>query len=208
MDLKTEILYEHSRRQVDKIASWIGRDKRRFKQLMVLFLKGEYRITQRSAWIIGVCADRHPYLIMPWIGAMIKKMKEPGVHIAVKRNVLRILSFTDIPPKFLGTIVSLCFDELESADAAIAVRVHAMEILLNASEREPDIRNELQTMIELMLPNAGPAIRSRAGKVLKKLQRIKLRDENKVIGRKMKNPKHGPLNENTDFLEGSRIEKK
>jgi hypothetical protein len=173
MDLKTEILREHSKRQVIKIASWIGPDKRRFRQLMDLFLKGEYRITQRSAWIISECAERHPFLTASWIAPMVKKMQEPGVHVAVKRNVLRLLSCTDIPPKLLGTVVSLCFDELESPDSAIAVRVHAMSIVLNVAQHEPDLRNELQTLIEQMLPHAGPAIRSRAGKVLKKLEKIK-----------------------------------
>lgn len=170
-DLKKEILREHSKRQVAKIAKWVGPDKRRFKQLMEFFLHGEYRVTQRSAWIISYCAEKHPYLITRWLGAMIKKMKEPGVHIAVKRNVLRIFECIDIPPSLLGTVVSLCFDELGKADSAIAVRVYSMSILLKVAQKEHDLKNELQSMIEQMLPNAGPAIRARARRVLKKLQR-------------------------------------
>lgn len=179
MDLKAEILYEHSRRQVEKIADWIGPDKRRFNKLMKLFLKGEYRVTQRSAWLIGECAERHPHLVTPWLSAIIKKMQEPGVHIAVKRNVLRLLSCTEIPPKLLGTVVSICFDELESPDSAIAVRVHAMSIVLNVARHEPDLRNELQTLIEQMLPNAGPAIRARAKRVLKQMDRLQKNPTNR-----------------------------
>ena len=170
--MKSEILYEHSRRQVDKIAGWIGRDKGRFKELMNLFLHGEYRVTQRSAWIISACSQRHPELITPWLKSMLDKSEEPGVHIAVKRNVLRILEEIEIPKSLLGAVITRCFNDLASEDAAIAVRVYAMEIILRASVQEPDLRNELRQTIEQMLPHGGPAIQSRARHVLKKLARL------------------------------------
>jgi hypothetical protein len=173
MDLRTEILREHSKRQAVKIADWIGPDKRRFKQLMELFLKGEYRVTQRSAWIVGCCADRYPFLITPWLGAMIKRMQEPGVHPAVKRNVVRILQFVEIPDSLLGSVVTLCFKYLDSANEPIAVRVLSMTVLLNASQKEPELMNELKSMIEQMLPNAGPAIQARARHVLKRMNKRK-----------------------------------
>jgi hypothetical protein len=173
MRLKDEILREHSKRQAIKIANWIGPDKRRFKQLMELFLEGEYRVTQRSAWIVGCCADRYPFLIAPWLGAMIKRMQEPGVHVAVKRNVVRILQFVEIPKPLLGTVVSLCFDYLGSADEPIAVRALSMTVLLNASQHEPDLKNELETLIAQVLPSAGPAIQARARLILKRLDKRK-----------------------------------
>lgn len=172
MDLKSEILYEHSRRQVEKIARWIGADKRRFRELMELFLHGEYRVTQRAAWIINKCAEKHPRFISPWLKQMIAKSEELGVHIAVKRNVLRILEGIDIPKSLLGTVVSRCFDYLASDDEAIAVRVYAMEIILHAAQEEPDLRKELQASIEQMLIRAGPAIRARARRVLKRLDKL------------------------------------
>lgn len=176
MDLEAETLREHSRRQIEKIANWIGPEKRRFNQLMHLFLKGDCLITQRSAWAVSCCAERHPYLVIPWLRAMIKKMREPGVHIAAKRNVLHILERIDIPPPLLGKVVSLCFNELGSPDSAVAVRVYSMSILLKVAEKEPGLRNELQLMIEQVLPQAGPAIRARAKKVLKKLERLRRND--------------------------------
>ncbi|MBM2840584.1 MAG: hypothetical protein HW412_1112 [Bacteroidetes bacterium] len=52
---ESEILREHSKRQAVRIATWVGRDKKRFRQLIKLFLEGEYRVTQRSAWIVNSC---------------------------------------------------------------------------------------------------------------------------------------------------------
>ena len=171
MDLEYEILREHSKHQAVRLSNWVGDDKRRFKELMELFLRGEYRVTQRSAWIVSHCYDRHPQLLTPWIPAMAKKMQEPGVHDAVKRNVVRILSGVAIPRSLLGKIVGVCFDYLNSPTEPIAVKVHAMTVLYNAALLEPDLMHEVQWSIEQMLPYVGPAIRSRGRKLLKKIER-------------------------------------
>jgi hypothetical protein len=173
MDLEAEILKEHSKRQTVRIAKWIGPDKRRFRQLMELFLHGDRIVTQRSAWILSYCYEYHPQLITPWLHALVKKMQEPDVHDAVKRNVVRLLSCVDVPKPLLGTVVSLCFDNLNSVDAPIAVKVHSMSVLQKVTEREPDMKHELQTAIELMLPYVAPALLARGRIVLKQLARDK-----------------------------------
>lgn len=177
MNLEAEILKEHSKRQAVKLANWIGSDKRRFKELMELFLHGEYRITQRSAWIVSLCYDRHPKLVNPWLPAMLKKMQEPGVHDAVKRNVVRILQFVDIPESLLGTVTTLCFDYLNSVDAPIAVKANSMTVLVNIAQREPDLKHELQAAIEQMLPFVGAALRVRCREAINRLERDRKRKD-------------------------------
>ena len=172
MDLETEILREHSKRQTRRIAGWIGEDARRFKQLMQLFLHGEYRVTQRSAWIVSECFDQHPRLIRPWLPAILSKMQEPGVHDAVPRNMLRILQFVEIPKSLLGTAATLCFDYLSAVGSPIAVKANAMTVLQNIAAREPHLKRELQTSIELMMPYVGAALKARARIVLKELESI------------------------------------
>ncbi len=171
MNLKSEILREHSKRQVMKIANWVGSDKKRLKQLMELFLSDDYIISQRTAWILSQCADNHPKLLNPWLKPMIKKMQEAGVHDAIKRNVLRILLRADIPASLLGTVVLLCFDYLNSLKAPIAVKVYSMTILMNAAKREKGLRNELKLVIENMLPHIGPALQARSKAILRELVR-------------------------------------
>ena len=170
MNLEAEILREHSKRQSVRLAQWIGNDSDRFRELMELFLKGEYRVTQRAAWIVSHCALKHPNLIVPWLKKMIRKMQEPGVHEAVPRNVLRIFEEIEIPPDLLGMIATLCFDYLGSGESPIAVKVYSMAILSRICMKEPDLKKELHAVIEQMLPYSGPAIRSRGKRVLKEIQ--------------------------------------
>jgi hypothetical protein len=167
--LKARILKEHSKRQTVRITGWIGADPERFRELMELFLHDERVVTQRAAWIIGHCGERHPGLIMPWLGEILKKIQEPGVHDAVPRNMIRFLAGIDIPRKFLGTAVSLCFDYAASPSRPIAVRVHALSVLERAARKEPDLKAELRAVIQQMLPGGGPGLRACARHVLKGL---------------------------------------
>jgi len=171
MNLEAEILKEHSKRQTVRIAAWIGGDRARFKLLMELFLHGDGCLSQRAAWILSHCEENHPELITPWLKQMINKMQEPGVHDAVKRNVVRILQCIDIPPALQGAVTSLCFDYLSSPATPIAVKANAMTVLLNIVERKPDLKHELQMIIEQMFLYVGPALQSRGKKVLRHLAR-------------------------------------
>ena len=172
MNLEDEILREHSKCQVVKIGTWVGKGPQRFKRLMELFLGTDYCVTQRSAWVVSYCADHHPALLRPWLPAMVKKMQEPGVHDAVPRNIVRILQDIDIPRAILGRVMAQCFDYLASPACPIAVRANAMTVLCNIAKKEPAIREELRATINLMLPHAGSGLLSRGRKVLKQLDSL------------------------------------
>lgn len=169
MDLESEILKEHSKRQVMKIAEWIGSNRSRFKQLMELFLNGEPVISQRSAWTVGYCGEKFPELIIPWLPAMLKKMQKAKVHCAVKRNVTRTLQYIEIPRKHLGKVVTVCFNELADPTGPIAARAFSMYVLAKIAKRESGIINELRLTIEQMLPHATAGLRACSRKVLKQL---------------------------------------
>jgi hypothetical protein len=168
MNLEQEILKEHSKQNIVRLAQWIGNDKERFKLLMDLFLKGEYRATQLSAWLVSHVADQHPALLEPYLDKMLKRMMETGVHVAVKRNVLRILQFIEVPRRLYGKVAKLCFDFLKSNEP-IAVRVFSMTVLANIAQHEPDLKKELRLIIEQRMEWEGAAFQSRAKKILKEL---------------------------------------
>ncbi len=171
VDLESEILREHSKRQTVRIANWIGHDAGRFRQLVQLFVHGDYVVTQRAAWIISECFDHAPELITPSLPALLKKMQEPGVHDAVRRNIVRILQFIEIPRRLLGTVVSLCFQYLNDPETPVAIKANAMTVLVQATKLEPELRRELRTSLELLLPSMSGAICARARMVLRELEK-------------------------------------
>jgi hypothetical protein len=168
MDLRAEILKEHSKQNTTTLTNWVGSDKKRMKELMNIFLRDEYRVVQRAAWVVSSVAEQYPELIKPYLPAMVKRMCEPGVHVAVKRNVVRVLQFLDIPEDLHGETMNVCFNLLADPKETIAVRCFSMTVLDNLSKQYPDIRQELVAIIEDQLqhePTAG--FISRAKKVLK-----------------------------------------
>lgn len=168
MNLEDEILALRSKQQVAHLVRWIGKDKARIKQLMEFFLQGESRLVEKSAWVIGYCVEAHPELFGPWLKPLIKKMQESGVHDAVKRNVVRILQFVDIPRALQGIVTNQCFKFLTSIDEPIAVRTFSITVLAKIAEGEPDLRKELEFTIRQMLPYATPAFRARARMLLRR----------------------------------------
>jgi hypothetical protein len=170
MDLRTEILKEHSKAQAQKIADWIGNNSRRFASLIHLFLADEYRVIQRAAWIISLVADKHPSLLQRHLDQMIHKMQEPDLPTAVKRNFVRILQDIKIPEPLHGIVMESCFKFFADPRETIAVRVFSMTVLANLSKYYPEIKEELKLTIEEGLSQKPTAAyRSRAREVLKTL---------------------------------------
>jgi hypothetical protein len=167
MDLEKLLRAEHSKRQCDRIVGYIGGDKERFAQLLGLFFKGEYRITQRTAWPLSYCVRRHPELITPYYKRLLDNLGRKDIHVAVIRNTVRLLQDVSIPKRWHGRVMSVCFEFVEDPATPIAVKAFALSILSNLSAEYPEIKVELKTLIESQWEQATPAFRSRARKILK-----------------------------------------
>lgn len=169
MDLKKIILKEHNKATALKVADYVGNNTSRFKLLVNIYLEGPYRVTQRAAWPLSLGVERHPELIKPHLVTILDYAAKPGVHDAVKRNTVRLLQFIEIPKKYHGKVLELCFDFLQSKKEPVAVKVFSMTVIANLVKNEPDLKKELKIIIEDQLPYTTAAFASRARKVLKQL---------------------------------------
>jgi hypothetical protein len=168
MDLLKAIEKEHSKIQCEKIVRYVGGDKDRFGELMQLFLKGEYRVTQRAGWPLAICVENHPELINPYYKQILPLLKKPGVHNAVVRNIVRLLQYVTIPKRYHGEVMNTCFDFVADHNTLPAIKAFSLTILENLSEIYPDINAELKLIIEERWPHETPAFKVRARKILKK----------------------------------------
>lgn len=169
MNLREQILLEHSKENADLIASWVGKDKSRLDKLIHIFLNDDYRVVQRAAYAVSKIADNEPSLMLPYLDKMVAKMDDNTQHVAVKRNVLRILQNVNIPEHLHGEVMNHGFNILSDTREPIALRVFSMTILDNLSKQYPEIRQELVSIIENELElGASAGFKSRAKKILKK----------------------------------------
>ena len=109
MNLREEILKEHSKTQCNKIVNWIGDSQKKFDELFNLFLNDKYRVTQRAAWPLSYSVIANPEFIKNNFSKLINNLKKPGLHNSIKRNSVRLLQHVSIPKKFHGDIMDVCF---------------------------------------------------------------------------------------------------
>src|SRR5688572_1297991 len=120
MELREEILKEHSRKQALKIAGWTGNNKKRFGLLIDLFLNDEYRVAQRSAYPLMLLADKYPLLAEEYVPQMVKKLYDDSAHPAVRRNIMRTLQLVKIPARVQAEIFDFCIKYLTDPKEPIA----------------------------------------------------------------------------------------
>lgn len=173
MDLKEAILKEHTKRQTQAIADFIGSNRQRFDALMNLFFNEEYRVVQRAAWVVRYCANAHPKLIEKYFRPMIENLKKPNLQDPVKRNTLQILSSIQAPDNMLGDLVDICFGFIYGATEAIAIKAHSINILINTCRKFPELKEELVPLLTELLNHESAAIRSCSRRGLSLIAKIK-----------------------------------
>lgn len=173
MNIREEILKEHSKKQILKVANYVGQDEKLFAEVMRLFFANEYQVTQRIAAVMSVCVEKHPHLIQKFIEPLLKNLTKEKLHDAVKRNTVRIFQFIEIPKDLQGLAYQNCMNLLLSPDEPIAVKAFSMTVLANICKQEPDLKNELRIVIEDQLPYGSAGFKNRGEKTVKYLEKLK-----------------------------------
>jgi hypothetical protein len=166
MDLRNQILTEHTKINCQKIVSWVGDDIKKFNELFALCLQSEYRITQRAAWPMSHCAIDHPEFMKHNFDKLVENLKKPGIHNSIKRNSLRLLQAIDIPDKYDGDIMEICFRFVEVPEEAVAIKAFSLTILGKLAKKYPEIISEIKLLIEDQLPYQTTGFKGRAKKLL------------------------------------------
>jgi len=172
MDLRKQLLTDHSKENTTRIVEYIGNDLERCEALMKLFLYGEYRVIQRAAWVVGDLARLYPENVMPYLPKMVENLKQPGIHVAAKRNTVRFFQEIEIPEDLWGDVADICFKFLESSEEPVAVKVFSMTVLLGIVKKVPELKDELKYLIEDQLPYGSTGFKNRGKKTLKALDKI------------------------------------
>ena len=167
-DLREALLEEHLKAQTLRIVEQIRSGRKRFDELMVLFFSNEDIISARAAWVVGHVAEARPKLLGPYLTRMLENLRGP-VHVAVKRNTLRVVQEADLTEPQMGLAADLCFALVPDPNEPPAVRAYALTICHRICQAEPALAGELKLIIENCFSRSPAAVRSRARKVLKAL---------------------------------------
>ena len=167
MKLRETILKEHSKANCRRIVKWVGDDQKKFDELFKLFMNDEYRVVQRAAWPMSYCVEDHPGFIKKHFAKLLKALEKPGVHDSVKRNGIRLMQYADIPEKFHGQVMDICFRYISSPAEAVAIKAFSLTVLQKLADLYPEIINEIKLIIDERWNYETAAFKTRAKKLLK-----------------------------------------
>lgn len=165
-DLVEELLSEHSKAQAARIARWAAADSRRFTEVVRVFTGGEPLLVQRSAWIIGLCADTVPEYYPRHLRRLLDAIERPGIHPSGPRNVFRALMRVPLPAALRGRIVDICVRFLSASASPVAIRCEAMYVLARLAHDHPDLQQELRLLVTPWEGHDSGGIRSAVRKIL------------------------------------------
>lgn len=163
---------------VELIKSWenlalvvkhIGHHPEHLEALMKLVFDDRDPRNWRAAWMVDKIHEQHPHLIIPYLPALTDFVLTTN-NDGKKRHLLKLISLHEIAEDKMAVMLNYCIDVFTSASEPIAVRAHAMQILFNIAQKEPDFAGELIDLIQNEMELHGSAgISARGRQLIKKL---------------------------------------
>jgi 8-oxo-dGTP diphosphatase len=160
-----------SMKEVEWVASSAGENPAIFKKLLEFSFSTDRKLAFHSSWTLTKVCDKHPQLIIPYLGMIIESLEKIDNESA-QRSFLRILSLTEIDKvdsRYHGILADHCFSALNSGFSAIAIKAYSMEILFRLSVIYPELTNELAASLSILQADASGGILARSRIVLDKL---------------------------------------
>ncbi len=171
MNLKEQLLKEHSRNNTDYITRFIRNSPAKFKQIIDIIYNAEPPLPQRAAWLLATVNALHPELLTPYLAKFINTIKEFEVD-AVRRNMMVVLASQTIPEDLQAKLIDTCFELIDLPHEKVVVKVHAMQTIANIAKIHPELTGELNLVIEEQLPHSSAAFKARARMIMKELNKL------------------------------------
>ena len=169
MNIREELQGDRSKDQMRRIQEYIGNDHERFAELMEVFLNDTPKLMEYAAWALSHCADSNPELVTPYVKYFISHARA-APHVAITRNIVRVLQFCPIDKDDEGRVFDLCWELAESAKQALAVRANALGVLGRIAKEYPELAPEVYALAQGFQQFDAPALKSRGRKVAKEME--------------------------------------
>jgi len=164
MDIRTQLLSELSRRNVDYTIFALKNNEDHFGELIRIILHEKDPLPMRASWVVEGITAQYPDMILPYMKDLIRKLRH-FTHPGTLRNILKIFSRMDIDKKYHGQLADICFDWIAEEKKPVAVKVYAMQILARLIRIYPELKNELLELIDQQLPRSSAGFKSCARKI-------------------------------------------
>ncbi len=171
MDIRSLLTHLPSRAERVIYMDAVGTSRKEVSSLLDMIFEEKDPIAWRAAWILDGSDELHPGLVRDRITRIIQKLPELASTGAL-RSLLRMMCRYEIPEEDQGLLIDLCFAYMVSELYPVAVKVHAMQIIYHHALLYPELKEELQTVIEDQIGNNSVGFKSRGNRILQKLEKL------------------------------------
>jgi hypothetical protein len=142
-----------------------------FPALMEIAMEGNERVNWRACWAADKINESIPGIAADWIPRLTEALTGLN-HSGKKRQYLKLISMYPISEGNESFLFEYCLDKLNDDAEDVSVRVYAMQILYNISEKEQELKEELLQIIEQEMEyRSTPGILTRGKKLASKLRK-------------------------------------
>jgi hypothetical protein len=170
MNLSKILAEEFSKAHVLRVARLVNDAPGLFAELWRQVIAQEGRSSRLAVWALEIVVENQPELLIPYLQE-ISDFLPLAKHTAYHRHLTKVLAYyvAEIPEPLQGPLYAWSLEQLDSALAPAAVRVHAMELAARIARPYPELQRELATVIRAHLSLGSAGFQSRGKKVLKRL---------------------------------------
>jgi len=165
-----QLIHEtRNKESMQQIIDYVGSNPNHLEELMNYFLGNNMNISQKTSWALGHIGEQQPELFKGYHQTFIDQLQLNHPHNAIKRNIVRMYQFIEIPEIHEGKFYELAMLFLLDPNEPIAVKAFSMRICEKIALKYPELIPELIQAIESITPNASSGVKNRAGHILKRL---------------------------------------
>lgn len=122
--------------------------------------------------IVSQSYDAQPAMFHSSLDSLVDVLAQ-DVDESVKRVILRIFQTKNVSDTKKGQLIDLCIDFMRTLETSIAVKAFSITVARRICEDYPELSGEIIPLVELLYQQSESAgVRNRAGKELKKLQKL------------------------------------
>ena len=157
----------NSKAMCEAVVKWVGKSPARFKELVSHVMGKDKLLMQRAVYPMSFAIEKNPSFIEPHYKALLQQMQTPGLHEAVRRNIIRALEYVQVPEAWQGELMDCCFRFITDPKEKPAVKASCLTVLSKLAKEYPEIIPEIKLIMEENWDRETAAFRARARKSFK-----------------------------------------
>ncbi|MCL1867786.1 MAG: hypothetical protein FWF72_02390 [Paludibacter sp.] len=131
-----------------QIISEIERQPSDFQKLFDLIFYENKNIGWRAAWVADHLSRKHADWFSNRMKIQLMRFAQISIPSGHLRLCLSILLNAGLPDEISGDFINFCFENILNEKTAIAVKAQSVKILSEICKTEPDLRNEVEAVLQ------------------------------------------------------------